>query len=266
MRKLVIWLVWVAAVIAVGSSCAGRVQELSAYWKGHDFRSTESFKDIHAAEKTFEGFIRLLEDVPEETAFPAMHEFLDSAALNKVAYTIWAGWFEAYLHILESPYHNEPLFQAWLDKVISDKVLDDYIMDHLLQIKKVSGLNVVGSSPSDVLLRDAEGNDFRISDLKGEKVLLLLFNGGCRSCADHMSEIYQEYKGTGTRLVAVMVNSSPEVLLQVERSIPEEVASQWTLSWCPGREIDDGHVYDLTLIPSRLLVGSDGLIEKSYHK
>jgi len=255
----------VVTLVAV-SSCVDPAQELSAYWEGHDFRSFESFKDITAAEKTFEGYISLLEKVPEEVAVPAMYDFLDSAALNKVAYTIWAGWFEAYLHILESPYNNEPLFQAWLEKVISDKVAEDYILDHLIQIKKVSGLNAVGTQPSDVMLRDMDGKDFMISGLKGKQTLLLFFNGGCKSCADHMSHIYEEYKDKDTRLVAVLLNADPVILSMVKNTIPEDVLERWTLSWCPGREIEDGQTYDLTLFPSRLLLDSAGIVEKSYHK
>ena len=266
MRKLCCWLVVMAGFTAAMSSCANPAQELSTYWDGHNFSSTESFKDINAAEQTFEGYISLLGKVTEEEAVASLYEFLDSASLNKVAYTIWAGWFEAYLHILESPYNNEPLFQAWLEKVTSDRILADYIMEHLLQIKKVSGLNAVGTKPSDVMLMDLDGNDFMISDLKGKQTLLLFFNGGCKSCADHMSEIYKEYKKTDTRLVAVLLNASPEMMPEIVRTIPEEVLSRWTISWCPGREIEDGRIYDLTLVPSKILLDAEGYIEKSYHK
>lgn len=254
-----------AALVVAMCSCASPAQELSTYWDGHDFTSVEGFSDIEMAEKKFEGYIDLLNKAPHDVAVAEMEEFLDSAALNEVAYMVWTGWFEAYLHILESPYNNEPLFQAWLTKVVSDKVVDDYLLDHLLQIKKVSGLNAVGTRPSDIMLRDAEGKDFLISDLKGKPALLLFFNGGCRSCADYISETYKEYKRQNVRLVAVLLNASPEMLSAISETIPEEIASRWTLAWCPGREIEDGQTYDLTLVPSRILIASDGLVKKSYH-
>ena len=266
MRKICVGLIIMTAFLTAVGSCVNPMQELSTYWREHDFHSTESFQDIKEAEKTFEGYISLLEEVSVEDAVPLLYEFLDSAALNKVAYTIWTGWFEAYLHILESPYNNEPLFQAWLEKVTSDKVLDAYIMDHLMQIKQVSNLNAVGSTPSDVMLMDIEGNHFMISDLKGKETLMLFFNGGCKSCAEHMSEIYKEYRKKDVRLVAVMINADPRILEQVETTIPQDVLSHWTLTWCPGREIEDGQTYDLTLFPSKILLNSDGTIAKSYHK
>ena len=266
MKKLCVWSVQIAVILTALSSCVNPAQELTTYWDGHDFHSTDSFKDIKSAEKKFEGYIGLLEKVPFESAVPSLYEFLDSAALNKVAYTIWAGWFEAYLHILESPYNNEPLFQAWLDKVTLDQVLDYYIMDHLMQIKQVSELNEAGTAPSDVMLMDIEGNSFMVSDLKGKETLLLFFNGGCKSCAEHMSEIYKDYKKKDVRLIAVLLNADPRILAQVEETIPQEVLSRWTLTWCPGREIEDGQTYDLTLIPSKILLGADGIITRTHHK
>lgn len=258
--------VWIAALLFAVCSCVSPTQELSSYWDNHDFSSVKDFSDIDAAEKKFEGYIDLLNRVSHEVAVAEMESFMDSAAQDTVAYLVWTGWFEAYLHILESPYNNEPLFQAWLSRVISDGIVDDYLMDHLLQIKRVSGLNAAGTPPSDVMLRDADGNDFLISDLKGCRTVLLFFNGGCRSCADYMSETYEEYKRSNTRLVAVLLNASSEMLSSISKTIPEEISSRWTLAWCPGREIEDGHTYDLTLVPSKLLLDKEGIIIRSYHK
>lgn len=262
---LLVWLLWVAATVVAAGSCSDVEQELSSYWDGYDFRSVEAFYQIDEAEKTFEGYVRLLEKVPADVAETHMYEFLDSAALNQVAYILWAGWFEAYLHVVESPYRNDVLFRSWLDKVISDNLLDDFMMARLVKIKEVSGLNAVGMTPSDLSLRDADGNGFRISDLKGERTLLLFLDGGCRSCMEYLTEIYREYRRQDVRLVAVLLNASEDILTRVLDSLPEDVASRWTLSWCPGREIEDGKGYDLTMIPSRILVSPDGLIEKSYH-
>ena len=110
----------VAAGLAAAVSCSGPEKKLASYWDGHDFSSTETFKDIKAAEDTFEGFIDLLVQSPYEVSVPALNEFLDSAAGNPVAYTLWAGWFEPYLHVLESPYRNDSLFTVWLDRTRAD--------------------------------------------------------------------------------------------------------------------------------------------------
>ena len=266
MNRFVYLLGWVAAIISAVCSCASPAQELSSYWEEYDFESMEAFQDIESAEEMFEGYVSLLGKVPEDVASASINEFLDSAARNQVAYIIWAGWIEAYLHTLESPYNNERLFQICLDKIISDNVLDSYIMERLIRIKKVSGLNIVGNPPSDVMLRNADGNDFMISGLKGEDVLLLLLDGGCKSCLDYLSETYEEYKNTDTRLVVVLLNASPHIISEIVSGLPANISSRWTVSWCPGREIEDGNLYDTTLVPSKLLIDAKGNVVRSYHK
>ena len=102
MNRFVYLLVWVAAIISAVCSCASPAQELSSYWEEYDFESMEAFQDIESAEEMFEGYVSLLGKVPEDVASASINEFLDSAARNQVAYIIWAGWIEAYLHTLDS--------------------------------------------------------------------------------------------------------------------------------------------------------------------
>ena len=58
--KYYIWLVWVAAALAAGCSCAGPAQELSTYWEEHDFTSLDGFDDIDAAEDKFDGYAAVI--------------------------------------------------------------------------------------------------------------------------------------------------------------------------------------------------------------
>ena len=247
----------VAAGIAAAVSCSRPGKKLASYWNGHDFSSTETFKDIKAAEDTFEGFIDLLVHSPYEVSVPVLNEFLDSAAGNPVAYTLWSGWFEPYLHLLESPYRNDSLFTVWLDRTIADKVLDDYMMEHLLDMRKVNGQNRPGMPASDVLLRDATGMEFRLSELKGEKIMLCLLDANCPSCIQTMNTVAGSAGAAGMRLVSVLVYGNETVLGRVAASVSPE----WTVTYCPGREIEDWECFDLSLLPYCIVVGENGLVE-----
>ena len=176
-------MILIVAALTAFSSCVNTVRELSTYWDGHDFSSLEAFDDIDAAEDRFDGYIDLLSRVPHDVAAKNMTEFLDSAARDTVAYMVWATWFEPYLHSPSSPYRNDALFEVWLTKTLEDKVVDDYMLDRLRKIRNVMRLNMVGQTAADVLLTDADEVEFRISDMKGKRTLLMLLdaNGICAS-------------------------------------------------------------------------------------
>lgn len=255
----------VAVSLTAFSSCVNPAQELSAYWNGHDFGSLDGFDDIDAAEEKFDGYIDLLNQVPVDVASENLRTFLDSAARDTVAYMVWASWFEPYLHSPESPYRNDELFSVWLDRVLQDRILDDYTMEHLQQIKDVQFLNVIGETAADVLLTDAEGTEYRISDFKGQRTLLMLLDANCPSCLDYLTENLKEYGRQDIRLVAILVNGSPMHIRNVSSHLSDDIISRWLLTWCPGREIEDGQIYDLTLIPSKIIINEDGIVERSYH-
>ena len=261
--KYNIWLVWVAAALAAGCSCAGPAQELSTYWEEHDFTSLDGFDDIDAAEDKFDGYIALLTKVPHETAVAEMTEFMDSASQNVVAYMVWSGWFEPFLHALQSPYRNDDLFVAWLDKVLADNIIDDcYMMEHLASLRQMMTVNREGMQPQEVTLKNEEGVEFQLSDLKGERTLLLFVDADCPSCLSSLSENVKEHKDR--KLVAILVNGSQYHMSNIRAQLPEEVIAQWTFAYCPQGRLETEGLYDTSLMPFRLLVNPEWIIEKSY--
>lgn len=261
--KYNIWLVWVAAALAAGCSCAGTAQELSTYWEDHDFTSLDGFDDIDAAEDKFDGYIALLTKVPHETAVAEMTEFMDSASQNVVAYMVWSGWFEPFLHALQSPYRNDELFVAWLDKVLADNIIDDgYMMEHLASLRQMMTVNREGMQPQEVTLKNEDGVEFMLSDLKGESTLLLFVDADCPSCLQALSDNVGEHKDR--RLVAVLVNGSPYHMSNIRKQLSEEVLAPWTFAYCPQGRLETEGLYDTSLLPFRMLVNPEWIIEKSY--
>lgn len=261
--KYYIWLVWVAAALAAGCSCAGPAQELSTYWNDHDFTSLDGFSDIDAAEDKFDGYIALLTKVPHETAVAEVTNFMDLASQNVVAYMVWSGWFEPFLHAKESPYRNDELFVAWLDKVLEDKVIDDGAqMEHLALIRECMDVNRAGMAPQELTVRNESGEELMLSDLKGERTLLLFVDADCPSCLSALSENVAE--NNGEKLVAVLVNAWDYHLANIRRQLPEKVLQQWTFVTVSMNTLDEA-LYDTTLLPYRFLVTPEWLIEKSYY-
>ena len=261
--KYYIWLVWVAAALAAGCSCAGPAQELSTDWDDHDFTSLDGFSDIDAAEDKFDGYIALLTKVPHDTAVAEMTIFMDLASQNVVAYMVWSGWFEPFLHAKESPYRNDELFVAWLDKVLADNIIDDgYMMEHLASLRQMMTVNREGMQPQEVTLKNEEGVEFQLSDLKGESTLLLFVDADCPSCLSSLSENVKEHKDR--KLVAILVNGSQYHMSNIRKQLSEEVLAQWTFAYCPQGRLETEALYDTSLMPFRILVTPEWIIEKSY--
>ena len=283
--KYNIWLVWVAAALAAGCSCVDRksAQELSAsnelqshapvkvvdttalatYWDGHDFTSLDAFEDIEVAEDKFDGYIELLTAVSHENAVADMTHFLDSAAQNVVAYMVWASWFEPYLHAKESPYCNDALFVAWLDKVLADQVIDDGAqMEHLSMMRQLMNVNRAGMVPQDMQLFAEDGAECQLSDFAGQRTLILFVDADCPSCLAALSDNVKEHKDR--KLVAVLVNGSPYHMSNIRKQLSEEVLAPWTFAYCPQGRLETEGLYDTSLLPFRMLVNPEWIIEKSY--
>jgi len=110
-----------------------------------------------------------------------------------------------------------------------------------------------------------EGVEYRISDFKGQRTLLMLLDANCPSCLDYLTENLKEYGRQDVRMVAVLVNGSPMHIRNVSSHLSDDIISRWLLTWCPGREIEEGRIYDLTMVPSRIMLDHKNTIEKLYY-
>lgn len=266
MKKCWVWLVMVAVTLVAVSSCADKAQELSTYWDGHDFTSLDGFDDIDSAEEKFDGYMDLLSKVPHEVAVRNMTEFLDSAAQNVVAYMVWSSWFEPYLHALQSPYRNDALFVAWLDKVLSDKVIDDGAqMEHLARMRVMMDKNKVGSCPQNLILSNENGSEFMLSALSGIRTLLLFVDADCPSCLEALEENAEKYSKDEIRLQAILVNGSRYHLENIRRQLPESILEPWDFAFISAVRLEEEGFYDMSLLPFRMLISEKGVIEQSYH-
>ena len=252
----------VAAIFAV-CSCVNHALELSTYWAGHDFKTLDGFENIDEAEDKFDGYINLLNKVPYDVAVQNMTEFLDSAAQNVVGYMVWSGWFEPFLHAQQSPYKNDALFVAYLDKVLEDNVIDDgAMMEHLQMMRLVVDKNKVGATLEEVAVRDSNGDEFMLSEYIQKKTMIMLVDANCPSCLKSLEENVNVYRDAN--LIALLVGGGDFHLQNIRRQVPEDILEKWTLVCVSQRRLEDA-LYDISLLPIRLLVSSNGEIIKSYH-
>ena len=112
-----------------------------------------------------------------------------------------------------------------------------------------------GASPPDFQLKDMDGVPFKLSDHKGELIILKLATTWCPTCVQQSSEFAQasDYlKANNVRLV--------EVYLQDSEKMVKEYKSKIKYDFTHHTMIDDGQAlksYNVYLIPRVILIDRD---------
>jgi peroxiredoxin len=116
----------------------------------------------------------------------------------------------------------------------------------------------VGALAPDFVLEDVAGEEYRLSDLRGEVVLLNFWATWCGPCLVEMPLLetdYQVYKDQGFLVLAV---NDGESEAEVEQ-FGEENELSFPLLLDPGRVVQ--RLYQRRGYPSSVFVGEDGRIE-----
>ena len=150
--------------------------------------------------------------------------------------------------------------------MLEDQVIDDGAqMNHLQIMRQVMDRNAVGVNPEDLPLYSENGAEFMLSDFYGKRMMVLFVDANCPSCLSALEENTKKYKGKNVRLLAILVNGTELHLSNVRRQLSDDVLEPWTIAWCSAAVMENKGFYDKSLLPFRILVSKDGIIEKSYH-
>lgn len=109
---------------------------------------------------------------------------------------------------------------------------------------------VTGQAAPDFALRSASGEKLRLSEWRGEIVLLTFWAEWCGRCSDQLAElqkIQERYAGRGVRVVAVSIDRdlhhAPAATTQLTllHDSDQSVARQYALSSLPLTVLVDAH-------------------------
>ena len=87
-------------------------------------------------------------------------------------------------------------------------------------------------------------------------------DANCPSCLSSLEENVNAYKDAN--LIAILVGGSSFHIQNIRRQVSEDLLEKWTLACCSQRRLE-GASYDISNLPTRLLVSSKREIIKSYH-
>ncbi|RFU69052.1 thiol-disulfide oxidoreductase ResA [Bacillus sp. V59.32b] len=115
----------------------------------------------------------------------------------------------------------------------------------------------MGSIPPDFVLTDMEGNKHRLSDYKGQGVLLNFWGTWCKPCEremPYMDNQYKKYKDQGVQILAVNINESDYAV----QSFVDKHKLTFPVLIDKGEEVR--MAYDINPLPSTLLIDKEGKV------
>lgn len=123
----------------------------------------------------------------------------------------------------------------------------------------VEGIEVGNRAP-DFALRTLEGEEVRLSDFRGKKVIVNVWATWCPPCRAEMPDMqafYEEYKNQGVEIVAVNLTKSEKNSEQVARFI-ETYGITFTVVLDEKAEVSQR--YQAQAIPTSYVIDSEGII------
>jgi len=219
-------------VLALFPGC--RDKDLRSYWD--DVPLLE--EKIRDSEDRFATFAELAVKAPEEEALAALDGLFDRLKGNEVAYYVYSDWMSAAFYNPYSPCRNFSLFDKAVNRIVSDGVLTDGDYSRLLQQREWMSYNLAGSRAV------VPGVEFV------ERTLVLVLNLSCPSCREAIRKMDNDPSWRNVRKVAVCCGFGP---------VPENPG--WEITVRPEGVLE---IFDIDMSPFYFVVGSDGIVEKTY--
>jgi thiol-disulfide isomerase/thioredoxin len=118
---------------------------------------------------------------------------------------------------------------------------------------------IAGDKAPDIEITLTDGQQARLSDLKGKYVLLHFWGswcGPCRAENPHLAAIYRQYQGQGFDIFSIGIEQSPQAW---KRAI-ERDSLVWRHHAMESGSFDGGaaQLYNIKVIPSTFLINPEG--------
>ena len=114
-----------------------------------------------------------------------------------------------------------------------------------------------GAHAPDFVLKSVAGNNIRLSEYRGEIVMLAFWASWCGDCRDHMesvAEVHERYRDAGVALVAVSLDQDR----RSAESGAESLGAEYPVLHDAGGEV--GRLYDIDAMPTLLLIDRAGVV------
>ena len=195
--------------------------------------------DAHSNPQLQAGVPTILESILREHKSALMSAFL---------VTYFESAFEQYA----------PLYKEIRDALVGRYPNNEFVQ-HLNQ--KLSSAVIAGMEAPDIVLADRDGNDRKLSDLRGKVVLIDFWASWCRPCRmenPNVVRAYQKYHDKGFEIFSVSLDNNREAWLKAI----EDDHLVWPnhVSDLRGWSSAGGKLYGISSIPATVLIDRNGVI------
>ncbi len=125
------------------------------------------------------------------------------------------------------------------------------------------GKELVGKPAPDFSLKDADDKDWKLSDLKGKKVVLLDFGSTgclpCRATVKDLQKLHETYKEKPVQVFTICVNPVSATMLK-----DWIAAMELTYPILRDAEFKTAEAYGLQVIPFTVIIDHEGIVRWVY--
>jgi peroxiredoxin len=133
---------------------------------------------------------------------------------------------------------------------------------NVLPVLAVAASTVIPGQPApDFVLKNASGDNVRLSESRGDVVLLSFWAGWCGRCADQLQQLEQlqkAYAPQGVRVIAVNIDRETQPV--------RDAAGRWNLAVLHDSDQSVARQYELTDLPLTVLVDPHGKVRYVHEK
>lgn len=227
------------------------------YWQGVDYADTAWLTDSVALEQIFVQWVTLLVQLSTDESIKVAGNVISQGNACPALQLRLAELAERYLHDPNSPYRNEELYIPVLRAVIAAPGIGDIHKERPRYQLEKALMNRPGTQAADFAFVTKDGRTLRLSDIRGNYVLLYFFNPDCHDCKRVTACM------TGSSVVSVLSAKGRLVVLAIypDRDLQawEKYGHDMPAGWIVARYADNRarQAYDLPAIPNLYLLDSD---------
>lgn len=232
---------------------------LTHYWSRFDFSDSLLINNKEVSEQGVANYLALLaqENIPDNWKTESIDHFCMKMEQHGYARSKFMNWMEKYLYHPDSPFHNEPLYTVYLQRMLKSNRIDEAeksIYSFQLEMLK---RNRPGSVAEDFsyYLTDGSHASLRQTAVRGESLLLLFYDPDCQSCHAVLKEMASDRK------LADKVAKGQLTVLAIytegDETVWKQSLNKLPAQWIVGDDrlaVKEGALYDLRAMPSLYLL------------